>query len=254
MMEVDIFQSRNQLSNSAIDIIAQIISLKDLKVSESALSEELNPSIANLVHLEILEVQGNKLSSLPTQMRELVHLKVLNVSNNCLSSLPMTELSELPLTQIHASKNNLSGTLFTQLNAEMTRLQHLDVSINSIEALCISSLSLPGLRELNIAFNRISQLPDMTDWISLTSLLAEDNKLFDIPPGFTELMSIRTIDFTGNDFPRLDPRIGAMTGLETFKVAANPIRERKFLTMGTAEVKRDLRARMGNDEPGKEVD
>jgi Leucine-rich repeat (LRR) protein len=247
-------QSRNKLANDAIDLIAQITSLKDLKLSDNALAEELNPAIANLVHLEVLEVQGNKISSLPTQIKQMIRLRVLNVSNNCLSSLPMTELSELPLTQLHASKNYLSGTLFPQPEVKMTRLQHLDISINSIEALSASRLSLPLLRELNMAFNRIPRLPDLTDWSSLVSLLAEDNRLSDIPRGFAELATLRTVDFTGNDFARLDPRIGVMVALETFKLAANPIRERKFLTMGTAEVKRDLRARMGNDEPGNEVD
>lgn len=207
------------------------------------------------MHLEVLEVQCNKISSLPTQIKQMIRLKVLNVSDNCLSTLPMTELSELPLTQLHASKNNLSGTLFSQPEAAMTRLQHLDISINRISSLADARLSLPHLRELNMAFNRIPRLPDLSDWRSLQSLLAEDNRLSDLPRGFAALETLRTVDFTGNDFARLDPRIGIMAALETIKLAANPIRERKFLTMGTAEVKRDLRARLGNDEPGHdEVD
>ena len=32
---------------------------------------------------------------------------------------------------------------------------------------------------------------------------------------------------------------------EVFKVAANPLRERKFLTMDTAALKKDLLARLG---------
>jgi Leucine-rich repeat (LRR) protein len=242
------------LTNAAIDLIAQITSLKDLKLSENALTEELNPAIGNLVHLEVLEVQFNKISSLPTQIKQMVRLKVLNVSNNCLSTLPMTELSELPLSQLHASKNNLSGTLFPQPEAAMTRLQHLDISINSISSLSAARLSLPHLRELNMAFNRIPRLPDLSDWRALTSLLAEDNRLSDLPRGFSDLEALRMVDFTGNDFAKLDPRLGMMSALETIKLAANPIRERKFLTMGTEEVKRDLRLRLGNEEQVEELD
>jgi Leucine-rich repeat (LRR) protein len=185
----------------------------------------------------------------------MTRLKVLNVSNNRFSTLPMAELAALPLTQLHASKNSLSGTLFPQPTAVMPRLQQLDVSINALSALTAARLALPELRELNVAFNRIPRLPDdLAAWRELRSLIAEDNRLSELPPGFAGLAALRLVDFTGNDFSRLDPRIGAMAALETIKLAANPIRERKFLTMGTAEVKRDLRARMGADDLVDEVD
>jgi Leucine-rich repeat (LRR) protein len=165
----------------------------------------------------------------------------------------MAEICQLPLTQLLASKNKLSGTFFTN-DVDMPRLQMLDVSINSLQSLSSGTLTLPSIKELSIAFNRVSSLPDMATWTNLVSFFAEDNKISEIPVGFTSLSQLRTADFTGNDFNRLDQKIGTMSALETIKFAANPIRERKFLTMGTADLKRDLLARLGLDEPGQEVD
>lgn len=199
-------------------------------------------------------MQGNKLAALPSEIVALVQLRILNISNNQFSALPMAELCELSLTQLLASKNRLSGTLFTQSNAQMPRLQQLDLSMNSLQSLSSGTLTLPLLKELNIAFNRLSSLPNMSSWNNLSDILAEDNKITGLPEGFTDMTQLRSADFTGNDFSKLDSRIGSMSGLENIKFAANPIRERKFLTMGTADIKRDLRARLGLDQPGQEVD
>ena len=254
LLSANRYEFRNRLKNDAIDTIAQIKSLKELKLAENALSGDLSHAIGYLTKLEVVELQSNKLTALPSEIVELVHLRVLNISNNQFSTLPTAELCELPLTQLLASKNRLSGTLFREDNKQMPRLQQLDVSINSLQSLSSDTLNLPLLKELNISFNRISSLPNMSSWNSLTSILAEDNSITDLPEGFTDMTQLRSADFTGNEFSKLDPRLGSMSGLESIKFASNPIRERKFLTMATADIKRDLRARLGLDAPGHELD
>ena len=94
------------------------------------------------------------------------------------------------------------------------------------------------------AFNQISALPDISTWTCLTTILAEDNKINELPHGFTESTTLKSVDFTGNDLTKLDERIAGMDGLETLKIGGNSIRERKFLTMSIEEIKRDLRARL----------
>jgi Leucine-rich repeat (LRR) protein len=232
--------------NDALETIAQITSLRELKIADNLLTGELT-FIEQLTNLEVLDVQDNKLSVLPDEIRDLVKLRYLNISNNQLTDLPMIELSGLPLVELCASKNKLSGMLFTTAGASMNRLQTLDVSINQLSALYGGSAGpeFPSLRVLNIAFNQIAMMPDISTWTALTSILAEDNKITTLPPGFTDSTSLRSADFTGNDISKLDERIALMDGLESFKIAANPLRERKFLTMGTAELKKDLSARLG---------
>lgn len=240
-------QSRNRLMNDALETITQISTLRELKIADNLLTGDLS-SIDSLSSIEILDVSGNKLSLLPDELGSLSKLRILNVSNNQLTSLPTNQLSQIPgLVEIQASKNRLSGAFFTMAGTAMARLQVLDISINSINTLYDGSAGpeLPALHTLNISFNQITSLPDLSSWTSLTSLLAEDNNLSDFPHGFTESSTLKLVDFTGNDLTKLDEGIAKMDSLETLKIGGNSIRERKFLSMSTDEIKRDLRARMG---------
>lgn len=233
--------------NDALETITQISTLRELKIADNLLTGDLS-SIDSLSSLEILDVSGNKLSLLPDELGSLSKLRILNVSNNHLASLPTNQLSQISgLVEIHASKNRLRGAFFAMAGTAMARLQVLDISINSINTLYDGTAGpeLPALHTLNISFNQITSLPDLSSWSSLTSLLAEDNKLSEFPYGFTESSTLKLVDFTGNNLTKLDEGIAKMDSLETLKIGGNSIRERKFLTMSVDEIKRDLKTRMG---------
>lgn len=224
-------------------MISQITSLRELRLAENDLEGDLPESIGSLTNLEVLELQGNKITGLPDSMKELVNLRVLNANTNGLSFLPMETLAALPLADLSASKNALRGTFLPQSVPEMPRLQTLDLSGNALTTLGSSSLSMPALKSLNVSINRIEALPDLTGWTSLLTLLAEENKLSEFPSGFTSLMSLKQANFNGNDISKIDPEIGLMESLDMLTLAANPLRERKFLTMNTVDLKRDLKMR-----------
>jgi len=220
-------------------------------MAENALSGKLSSSIQQLTNLEVLELQGNKLSSLPEEIRALANLRILSLSGNHLATLPTASLACTSLVELTASKNHLFGTLFAPSTPSLSRLRILDVSVNRLDTLHpadAAAPSLPELRTLNIAFNNITGLPPLSSTPNLTELLAEDNKISSLPSGFTDSETLRVADFTGNDFSRLDEKIALMDSLESFRVDANPLREKKFLTMKTAELMADLRRRL--EAPG----
>jgi Leucine-rich repeat (LRR) protein len=179
-----------------------------------------------------------------------VKLRTLNVSRNNFTSLPMRILSQLPLIELNASRNALGGEpLFPSCVTDLPILQRLTVSSCNLTSLTSASeLSLPSLIELDISFNRITALPDVSSWFSLATLSAEDNALSTLPKGFTSLQTVRSVNLTGNDIARLDPRIANMEGLTTLNIAANPIRETKFLSMSTDALKETLRQRLAAPE------
>lgn len=109
-------------------------------------------------------------------------------------------------------------------------------------------MELPALKSLDLSANRLSSLPDMTSWTNLGTVLLGENKIAAFPNGLLSLKQLRVADFTANDISRVDARIALMEGLENLTLAANPIRERKFLTMSTDDMKRDLASRLQPEE------
>ncbi|RMZ71454.1 conserved leucine-rich repeat [Pyrenophora seminiperda CCB06] len=238
--------SRNKLSMEMLDVIAQIPTLRELRLAENDLRGDLSLALCNLTGLEVLELQSNKLTSIPTDIERMTQLRTLNVTDNQLRAIP-SEIFSSALIELHASKNRLDGSLFSINSA--SALQELHVAQNSLTSLCDGdAMDLPALKVLNVSMNRLTSLPIVSTWVSLITLLVGENKLTALPEGFVTLQRLRTADFTGNDITQLDERIALMESLDHLTVAANPLRDRKFLTMGTDDMKRDLASRLPADE------
>ncbi|KAL3475315.1 hypothetical protein BJX99DRAFT_230043 [Aspergillus californicus] len=236
--------SNNKLRMENIQVITELTSLRDLKLAKNDLRGFLLDGIGCLSNLEVLDLHENSLTSLPNTIGDLSSLRILNVGQNQLTGLPFDLLRTLPLKEIIASKNKLTGALFPASVLKLDALQNLDVVGNALKELSEGeSLELPALQTLGISMNRIQSLPDVSSWQALLTLSAEDNSISELPPGFTELKNIRNVDLTGNDISKLDEKIGLMESLVTFRIASNPLRERKFLNMVVEDLKRDLRSR-----------
>ena len=239
--------SRNKLDMAALDVITQVASLRELRLVENDLVGELPSSIASLTQLEVLDVANNKLIGLPAEIRELTQLRSLNVADNQLRAIPNELFTSTSLIDLNATKNRLEGAFFTI--QVVPHLQELRLSNNALTSLSESdSLELPALKFLDLSANRLTLLPDMETWTNLGTILLGENKVAAFPEGFLSLKQVRIADFTANDITRVDERIALMEGLENLTLAANPIRERKFLTMSTDDMKRDLMSRLQPEE------
>lgn len=206
---------------------------------------QLDESLTSLTNLEDLDLRENTLTGLPDGLAELVRLRILNLAENQFRSLPFDCLRKLPLTQLLAAKNKLTGTLIAEDIDELPHLQILDVTANALSSLHISTnLRLPALHQLSCSANRLSGLPDMTTWLCLLTIAAEDNSISAIPQDFVALPKIKNVDFSGNNIKVLDDRIGGMESLDILRISGNPLRDRKFAGMSTDDLKRALKARM----------
>ncbi|KAJ5895408.1 Leucine-rich repeat typical subtype [Penicillium taxi] len=244
--------SNNALTIDKIDLIMEIASLVDLKLANNKLEGSFPASMSLLSRLDSLDLRGNALTKLPEELGELTCLKTLDVSDNQLTFIPFEALSRVPLVTLNASKNKLSGILIPESVDCLETLQSLNVANNKVEVLAANdALALPQLHSLFINTNCIKSLPSLASWQSLLVLLAQHNKLADLPTGFVELKNIKTVDFSGNDITRLDEKIGFMESLTLFQIATNPLRERRLLNMDTEDIKRDMRNRV---EPAHDTD
>ncbi|KAL9105189.1 MAG: hypothetical protein Q9227_009580 [Pyrenula ochraceoflavens] len=243
--------SGNQLNMSSISLISQLENLKDLNLSNNCFSGGLAEEIGMLSHLQILNLSGNELTDIG-RFPSFPELKFLNVSSNKLTSLPFGTLTMLPLIELLASKNRLSGALIPSNASALTSLQTLDVSSNSLSSLTESeSTSLPSLRTVSLSGNRLTTLPNISTWTHLQSLNASENALSAIPDGFTSLKEIKTANFASNNITRLDEKLVLMESLRDLNVQGNPLRERRFFTMGWEGIKKDLERRLERGQVGE---
>ncbi|KAK4654504.1 hypothetical protein QC762_403240 [Podospora pseudocomata] len=238
--------SVNRLANNSLEVISQITSLRDLKLGGNLLYGPLEPCFSDLKNLEILDLHGNNIASLPTNFGNLSRLRILNIGENGFETLPFETLAALPLTELIARKNQLRGTLVEEPVQSLPTLQILDVSSNQLAHICSTgrSIAMPALHQLCVSMNRLQSLPDIGNWAALHTIAADENSINAIPEGFTKLSQLRSVDFSSNDIRVIPAEIGQMESLAMLRLSGNPLREKKFSTMSTEEMKEILAQRL----------
>lgn len=242
--------SKNKLSNDCFHTLTHVETLNELRLADNDLQGVLPSDICKLKNLQILDVHNNKINELPDGLQDLLHLRILNVAGNQLRSAPMESLSNLPLVDLDLSRNRLGGLLLgTQVNG-FRKLQILDVSKNSLKSLTEQeTLNLPDLQSLNVSENCLQSLPNISACDALTTLAAANNALVSLPEGMAALRNLRNVDLMCNNIKKLEEDVGTMSNLSMLNIANNPLRERRFLTMNTEDLKHELRKRLLPSEP-----
>lgn len=229
-------------------MVSQVLSLRDLKLGGNLLYGPLDQCFTKLAQIEILDLHGNNLASLPSNFGELSRLRILNISENAFESLPWEIFATLPLTELTARKNQLRGTLIPDSVEALPALKNLDVSANQLTHLCSSadgkSVSLPALVQICLSMNRLQTLPNVSSWTSLHTLAADENSINAIPEGFTSLQQLKSVDLSSNDVRVVPAEVGRMENLTMLRLSGNPLREKKFSTMSTEEMKGILAQRL----------
>lgn len=226
-------------------------SLRDLKLAKNLFFGPMHQGLSKLSSLEILDLHGNNISALPRNMHDMARLRMLNLSENSFESLPFEELARLPLTDLQLRKNKLSGTLIDEPIDALPELQTLDASSNNLERLVPlgTSIALPVLHALSLSMNRLQGLPDMTSWTSLLTLTVDENSISGIPNSFTTLERLRHADFSSNDIRVVPAEVAKMDSLTMLRLSGNPLRDRRFVSMTTEELKDALAARLEPPPP-----
>ena len=246
--------SKNKLGSEILNIVTQIKSLRELRLAGNALDGVLTPQIGNLEDLEVLDISNNSITALPPNINENTKLRVLDVAGNKMSSLPFELLVSLPLIEINAARNRLGGMLFPSDFPGLLDLKLLDVANNALTSIVgHKGLKLPSLQSFIVTENRLTQMPEMLGWTELLTLTMAGNRLASLPESIISLKKLKSIDFSRNDIRKLDERLGLLESLTMLRIANNPLRERKFLTMDTETIKCELRSRILPEEPLESV-
>lgn len=173
------------------------------------------------------------------------------MGENRLEALPFETLAEMPLTELVARSNRLSGTLIGGSVNALASLQTLDVSSNQLTRIVPPGrvVALPALCQLTLSLNRLQGLPDVSTWTSLTTLSADENSIAELPEGLTSLDRLRHVDLSANDIRAIPAEVGRMDSLVSLRIAGNPLRDKKFASISTEELKDVLAARLEPPPP-----
>ena len=149
--------------------------------------------------LEILDLSGNALRSLPDSFARLAKLRIAFFSANDFETFPEV-LGRCPSLEMVGFKSNRIASV--PENALPERLRWLILTDNRLRSLPPSLGSRPRLRKLMIAGNLLESLPDLARCENLELVRLSANRLPSLPDSLLELPRLAWLAFSGNPFCR----------------------------------------------------
>lgn len=152
--------------------------------------------------LEILDLTGNRLRSLPLEITQLKNLKIIFASNNCFDELPEALGACPELEMIGFKSNQIKRVAEDSLPL---KLHWLTLTDNQIEQLPNSLGERPRLQKLMLAGNRLTELPQtLAEAKNLELVRISANQLQEFPAVLFELPKLSWLAFSGNPFSQAD--------------------------------------------------
>ncbi|PGH13584.1 hypothetical protein AJ79_03577 [Helicocarpus griseus UAMH5409] len=178
--------------------------------------------------LEVLDLHGNILSSLPKGLRRLQRLRSLNLSHNQLDAGCFDIITKiLQLTDLKLANNKLQGSLTLSIGS-LSKLEVLDLHDNALTELPDALADLSSLRVLNVAENQLTSIPfEALSTLPLVELNAQKNHLQGhlLPASISRLETLQILNVTGNALESLT--IGEkleLPNLQQLSIDANRIK------------------------------
>ena len=219
-------------------------SLEELYLSENILTT-LHESFCCLKRLCILELTGNSLKTIPSEISNLTSLHNLILDENMLTALPESLTNLNSLEQLDLTVNKL--TMLPEDFGNLRNLTVLNLSNNFLVRLPDSFSALTLITTLDLSDNKLECLPDNCQFgATLEYLYVERNELISLPKWINNLpvcekmsfrgnaicgtpfteefgennQNIRLLDLTGNNIEELPQTIGELLQLKVLKLGS----------------------------------
>jgi Leucine-rich repeat (LRR) protein len=213
--------SHNKLSSDKVHHLSFLTDLRDLNLQGNRLTE-VPSSVFFLTQLNSLTLSLNELKTVHG-IHNLPLLSFLDVSTNQISRLPSTsEISKLiHLETFKASRNELSS--FDSL-CVLTKLCSLQLSFNRLADISPTIRTLTSLTELDISTNQITNIPKEISFLKNLSLLnLSSNCLMSLPSELCECTSLRELILFKNYIQCIPEQITKLKSLQVLNINHNEI-------------------------------
>eukprot|EP00943_MAST-04B_sp_MAST-4B-sp1_P001107 g1107.t1 len=201
--------------------IESMTAMKKLQINHGPLTHlpehigALMPSLANL------NLDFNRLKSLPVSLRNTANLAILYASFNELSSVPREILEHNGIMNLDLSTNNLTHLP----EIRMPQLRYFYVVNNSLTRLPDSIFEHQYLTQIVVNGNQLISIPDSIGNLKATlrTFGASRNNLTSFPSSFQQLEKLSIIDVRNNSLAYLPDSFNKLTALTHLTVFGNPL-------------------------------
>ncbi|KAI4335337.1 hypothetical protein L6164_013991 [Bauhinia variegata] len=172
--------------------------------------------------LEVVDLSGMSLDSLPNPSLNLAIICKLDLSNNNLQNIPESLTARLLNVMVLDVHSNQLRTLPNSIGC-LFKLKLLNISGNLIECLPKTIENCRALEELNANFNKLNRLPDTIGFelVNLKKLSVNSNKLAFLPHSVSHLTALRILDARLNCLRSLPDDLENLINLEILNVSQN---------------------------------
>ncbi|XP_057778863.1 plant intracellular Ras-group-related LRR protein 6 [Salvia miltiorrhiza] len=172
--------------------------------------------------LEIVDLSGMSLDSLPNPPLNLATICKLDISNNNLQSIPESLTARLLNVIVLDVHSNQLKCLPNSIGC-LSKLKILNVSGNLLQELPRTIENCRSLQELNANFNKLRQLPDTIGFelLNLRKLSVNSNKLAFLPQSTSHLTNLRVLDARLNCLRSLPDDLENLINLQILNVSQN---------------------------------
>jgi signal transduction histidine kinase len=180
--------------------------------------------IKYLSRLTSLDLSGNPLHSIPSEIKRLINLEKLILANCELNKISFTDLSYLKkLKKLDISGNKIE-TIPDQIG-RLVGLTELSLSATGINALSDSISRLKQLKILNISKNRLNNtsFDKLYENKGLTNLDVSNNKIDIVPEGIGIFQQLSKLDLSENSILSLPDSLCLLEKLTDLKVKSSRV-------------------------------
>ncbi|MEZ0610498.1 leucine-rich repeat domain-containing protein [Fibrella sp. WM1] len=214
--------SKNRLTQLPARLTADLPQLRRLSVLFNQISND-SVFITPNKHLLALTLQGNKLTRIPTSVRNARNLESLWMGNNKLSELNIKAIKKLK----HLYDLNLYNAGLTSLPKQIRKLKHvrvLDLYYNELTGLPKQIGKMRRLEQLAVAHNKLTSLPPQLAKLRyLDTLYVHHNPLATLPTTFNRFKAIRLLDLSYSRLSAFPAELTTLKTLETIDLSGNNI-------------------------------